>query len=159
MDQLPVLVAAPGKGSFYVYLPPGYGTTTRRYPVLYMLHGRNGHAKSFLEMGPQHDLDRLIATRAIPPMIVVLVQDRPGLSSWHNVGRRHRETYVVEVQELVNWVLRTIPTRPGRAIAGSSMGRFGAMNVALNNPLRFAVVESWLGYFNNLEGAREQDGP
>ena len=149
----------PGKGSFYVYLPPGYGTTTRRYPVLYMLHGRNGHAKSFLEMGIQQDLDRLIATHAIPPMIVVLVQDRSGLSSWHNVGRRHSETYVVEVQELVDWMLRTIPTRSGRAIAGSSMGGFGAMNVTLNNPLRFSVVESWLGYFNNLEGALNDDAP
>ncbi len=56
-------------------------------------------------------------------------------------------------------MLRTIPTRTGRAIAGSSMGGFGAMNVALNNPLRFAVVESWLGYFNNLEGVRERDAP
>jgi enterochelin esterase-like enzyme len=149
----------PGKGSFYVYLPPGYDAARRRYPVLYMLHGRNGHAKSFLGMDLQQDLDRLIAAHAIPPMIVVLVQDRPGLSSWHNVGRRHSETYVVEVQELVDWMLRTIPTRAGRAIAGSSMGGFGAMNVALNNPLRFAVVESWLGYFNNLEGLREQDAP
>jgi enterochelin esterase-like enzyme len=149
----------PGKGSFYVYLPPGYGTTTRRYPVLYMLHGRNGHAISFLEMGLQQDLDQLIDTHAIPPMIVVLIQDRPGLSSWHNVGRRHSETYVVEVQELVDWMLRTIPTRAARAVAGSSMGGFGAMNVALNNPLRFSVVESWLGYFNGLLGVLQTDAP
>jgi enterochelin esterase-like enzyme len=147
----------PGNGSFYVYLPPGYSTTARRYPVLYMLHGRDGHAISFLEMGLQQDLDHLIAARQIPPMIVILVQDRSGLSSWHNVGRRHSETYVVEVQELVDWMLRTIPTRSARAVAGSSMGGFGAMNVELNNPLRFGVVESWLGYFNGLDGVLQAD--
>jgi len=149
----------PGEGSFFVYLPPGYASTTRRYPVLYLLHGRNGHANAFLEIGIQESLDRLIAARAIPPMIAVMIQDRPGLKNWRDQGTRHSETYVIEVQELVDRMLRTIPARAARAIAGSSMGGFGAMNVALTNPLRFAVVESWLGFFNNLEGALRADQP
>jgi len=37
------------------------------------------------------------------------------------------------------------------------MGGFGAMNVALSNALRFAVVESWLGYFNHLGDELEAD--
>ncbi len=148
-----------GEGSFFVYLPAGYASTTRRYPVLYLLHGRDGHATAFLEIGIQESLDRLIADRAIPPMIAVMIQDRPGLDNWRNLGRRHSATYVIEVQELVDRMLRTIPTRAARAIAGSSMGGFGAMNVALANPLRFAVVESWLGFFNNLGGALRADRP
>ncbi len=149
----------PGEGAFFVYLPPGYASTTRRYPVLYLLHGRNGHAAAFLEIGIQETLDRLIDERAIPPMIAVMIQDLPGLNNWRDLGSRHSETYVVEVQELVDRMLRTIPTRAARAIAGSSMGGFGAMNVALANPLRFAVVESWLGFFNNLGGALRADQP
>ena len=47
---------------------------------------------------------------------------------------------------------RPSPTRAGRAIAGDSMGGYGAMNVALGHPQRFAVVESWLGFFNGLSG-------
>ena len=43
--------ALAGAGSFFVYLPPGYASTTRRYPVLYLLHGRQGHAQAFLEIG------------------------------------------------------------------------------------------------------------
>ncbi|MGA2319472.1 MAG: alpha/beta hydrolase-fold protein [Solirubrobacteraceae bacterium] len=147
-----------GEGSFFVYLPPGYASA-RRYPVLYLLHGRNGHATAFLEIGIQESLDHLIADRAIPPMIAVMIQDRSGLNDWRDLGRRDSATYVIEVQELIDRMLRTIPTRAGRAIAGSSMGGFGAMNVALANPLRFAVVESWLGYFNNLEGALRADRP
>ena len=50
------------EGSFFVYLPAGYRTAVRRYPVLYMLHGRDGHAEAFLEMGIQASLDGLIAT-------------------------------------------------------------------------------------------------
>jgi enterochelin esterase-like enzyme len=149
----------PGEGSFFVYLPPGYASTTRRYPVLYLLHGRNGHATAFLEIGIQESLDRLIADRAIPPMIAVMIQDRSGLNNWRDLGTRHSATYVIEAQELIDRMLRTMPTRSGRAIAGSSMGGFGAMNVALANPLRFAVVESWLGFFNNLEGALHADQP
>jgi enterochelin esterase-like enzyme len=146
-----------GEGAFFVYLPPGYVGGTRRYPVLYLLHGRDGHAAAFLEIGIQRTLDRLIDRRAIPPMIAVMVQDLPGLNNWRDLGRRHSETYVVEVQELVDRMLRTVPERSARAIAGSSMGGFGAMNVALTNPLRFAVVESWLGYFNNLQGQLRAD--
>jgi enterochelin esterase-like enzyme len=148
-----------GKGSFIVYLPPGYASSTLRYPVLYLLHGRDGHANSFLEIGIQQTLDRLIASGAIAPMIAVMIQDRGGPNNWRNVGRFHSETYVVEVQGLIDRMFRTIPSRSGRAIAGSSMGGFGAMHVALANPSRFAVVESWLGFFNGLGGELHADRP
>ena len=39
------------------------------------------------------------------------------------------------------------------------MGGFGAVHAALANPDRFAVVESWLGYFNNLDGELRADRP
>ena len=112
----------PGEGSFLVYLPPGYASTTGRYPVLYLLHGHNGHATAFLEIGIQETLDRLIGEGAIPPMIAVMIQDQSGLNNWRNIGGGHSETYVVEVQELIDRMLPTIATRAGRAIAGSSMG-------------------------------------
>jgi len=148
-----------GRGSFLVYLPPGYASTTAHYPVIYLLHGRNGHATAFLEIGIQKSLDRLIARHAIAPMIAVMIQDRGGLNNWRDLGARHSATYVVEVQDLIDRMLPTIATRAGRAIAGSSMGGFGAMHVALANPYRFAVVESWLGYFNNLGRELSSDRP
>jgi enterochelin esterase-like enzyme len=146
-----------GKGSFLVYLPPGYVSTTRHFPVLYLLHGQNGHADAFLQIGLQARLDRLIEQGAIPPMIAVMIQDASGDNNWQNIGRRHSETYVLEVQELVDHMLPTIPTRAGRAIAGSSKGGYGAMLVALGNPHRFAVVESWLGFFDSLGGRLRRD--
>jgi enterochelin esterase-like enzyme len=151
--------ALAGKGSFIVYLPPGYTSSTLRYPVLYLLHGRDGYANAFLEIGIQQSLDRLIGSGAIAPMIAVMIQDRGGPNNWRDVGRFRSETYVIEVQELIDRMLRTIPTRAGRAIAGSSMGGFGSMHVALANPYRFAVVESWLGFFDGLGGELRADRP
>ncbi len=48
-------------GSFFVYLPPGYASTTRHYPVLYLLHGNSQPATAFLQIGLQEELDQLIA--------------------------------------------------------------------------------------------------
>jgi enterochelin esterase-like enzyme len=127
--------------------------------VLYLLHGRDGYAKAFLEIGIQATLDRLIGSGAIAPMIAVMIQDRGGPGNWRNVGRFQSESYVIEVQGLIDRMLRTIPSRAGRAIAGSSMGGFGAMHVALANPHRFSVVESWLGFFDGLDGELRADRP
>jgi S-formylglutathione hydrolase FrmB len=137
-------------GSFFAYVPPACAAPPGRCATLYVLHGRDGHPDAFLEMGIQRTLDRLITRRSIPPLIVIMPQDRPGLQSWKDLTYHHSATYVVEVQELVDRMFRTDPERSARAIVGSSMGGFGAMNVALANPLRFSVVESWLGFFDNL---------
>jgi S-formylglutathione hydrolase FrmB len=56
-------------------------------------------------------------------------------------------------------MFRTVPARAARAIAGSSMGGYGAMHVALANPYTFSVVESWLGFFDGLEGELRADAP
>ena len=56
-------------------------------------------------------------------------------------------------------MLPTVPARGARAIAGDSMGGYGAMDVALANPYRFGVVESWIGFFNGLEDKLRADRP
>jgi enterochelin esterase-like enzyme len=152
-------VALRHTGSFHVYLPPGYASTASRFPVLYLLHGNSQPATAFLELGLQEELDRLIAHRDIPPMIAVMIQGGPGSNNWRNVGGMHYESYVLEVQELIDRMLPTIPARGARAIAGDSMGGYGAMNLALGNPYRFGVVESWLGFFNGLGDELRADRP
>ena len=146
-----------GSGRFFVYLPAGYASTTMRYPVLYLLHGNDQPATAFLEIGIQAQLDRLIARHAIPPMIVVMIQGGPGANNWRLWEGRDYGAYVLEVQRLVDRMLPTVPARAARAIAGDSMGGYGAMRAALENPYRFSVVESWLGFFNGLEGALHAD--
>jgi enterochelin esterase-like enzyme len=147
-------------GSFYVYTPPGFNSRSgARYPVLYLLHGNDQSATAFLQIGLQHELDRLIASHAIPPMIAVMIQGGTGANNWRNLGNLYYESYVLEVQEMIDQMLPTIASRGGRAIAGDSMGGYGAMELTLDNPSRFGVVESWLGFFNGLEDQLRIDRP
>jgi hypothetical protein len=146
-------------GSFLVYLPAGYAATTRHYPVLYLMAGNTQSDSAFLQIGVQGELDRLIAQHAIPPLIAVMIQGGPGSNNWRNSGPLRYESYVLEVQRLIDRMLPTIAERDARAIAGDSMGGYGAMNTAVSNPYRFGVVESWIGFFNGLEGQARADSP
>ena len=152
-------VALHGRGSLLVYLPAGYASTTHRYPVLYLLHGNNQLATAFLQVGLQGELDRLIARHVIPALIAVMIQGGRGANNWREFGGQDYEGYVLEVQKLVDRTLPTVADRTGRAIAGDSMGGYGAMNVALAHPDRFTAVESWLGFFNGLDGELRADRP
>jgi len=56
-----------------VYTPPDYATGTRKYPVLYLLHGGGGDEDAWLTMGRANIiLDNLIAQGKAKPMIVVM---------------------------------------------------------------------------------------
>jgi enterochelin esterase-like enzyme len=146
-----------GEGSFLIYLPPGYASTNAHYPVVYLLHGDGQTDSSFLQIGVQRTLDRLIARHTIPPTIAVMIQGGPGTNNWLNIGATRYEAYVLEVQHLIDRMLPTIPDRGARAIAGYSMGGYGAMHIALTHPRSFAVAESWLGFFDGLEGRLRAD--
>jgi enterochelin esterase-like enzyme len=154
------------RDQYLVYLPPGYRAKgTRRYPVLYLLHGDNEPASSFLRLGLQPTLDRLIRSHAIAPLIAVMLQGAPLTNNWRNTygtaGRTEPQynAYIGELQQLTDRVLPTIPDRASRGIAGYSMGGFGAMNVALTQLRSYSVVESWEGFFNNLSGQLAADRP
>jgi enterochelin esterase-like enzyme len=145
------------EGSFLVYLPPGYAATTAHYPVLYLLHGHNEYDRSFLQLGLQGTLDELISSHKIRPMIAVMIQGGSGANNWRDLDGLHYESYVVEVQRLIDRMLPTVRNRGARAIAGYSMGGYGSLNVALSNPEAFSVAESWCGFFNGLEGKLHAD--
>ncbi len=144
--------------SFLVYLPPGYRAGgARRYPVLYLLHGDGQLAGSALQFGLASTLDTVIANGELHPLIVVIPQGATHTYNWRDVGSQHYEAYVLETQELTDRLLPTVADRAGRAIAGFSMGGYGAMNIALGHLDRFSVVESWLGFFNGLDGELQAD--
>jgi S-formylglutathione hydrolase FrmB len=154
------------RDQYLVYLPPGYrASAMQRYAVLYLLHGDNQPARSFLRLGLQPTLDRLIRAHAIAPLIAVMLEGNGLTNNWRNTaGSRGRpgpqyNAYIGEVQQMTDRVLRTIPDRASRGIAGYSMGGFGAMNVALTQLRNYSVVESWEGFFNNLSGQLEADRP
>jgi enterochelin esterase family protein len=63
----------------HVYTPPGYETSTEKYPVLYLLHGAGDCDDSWTSVGRAHDiLDNLIAVKKAKPMVVVMPAGHTG---------------------------------------------------------------------------------
>jgi len=129
-----------------VFLPPGYFDGTRRYPVLYLLHGWGGWDTKLQDS--EWDLyktftiaDAMMRDGQMPPLIIVVPEG--GHYYWfnHAVDNERWGDYVAS--EVVNYVdanFRTLPRRESRAIGGLSMGGLGAIQLALNHPTEFSVV-------------------
>jgi len=121
--------------------------TTGPLPVVYLLHGRDSSAAEWLRLGNvAPTLDRLIAERRIPPLMVVLPDAANG---WYVDGpAMAMETAVVrDLAADVERRYRARTDRGGRAIAGNSMGGFGAIRIALGHPWRYAAAASMSGAF------------
>ena len=148
------------RASFFVYLPPGYvAGGAHRYPVLYLLHGDDQLADAWQQFGLTDTLDTVIRSGKLQPLIAVIEQGARRTENWRNIGANRYEDYVMETQQLADRMLPTIADRRARAIIGFSMGGYGAMHIALRHLDAFSVVESWLGFFNNLDGELRADAP
>jgi enterochelin esterase-like enzyme len=138
----------------YVYLPSGYARhPRRRYPVLYLLHGFPGRPLAFIETVQMGIIDDVLATRhRAPPLILVMPFGSTGTftdKEWVNGISPHERWASFVAHDVVGAVdarYRTIPDAAGRAIGGLSEGGYGAINIALQHPREFSVVESWSGY-------------
>ena len=102
--------------AFQVYLPDGYGRGDLRYPVLYLLHGAGGDEASWAKDGAiKETADRLIASAAIPPAIIVM----PGCRTcwWVDGAVDKAETaFWTELIPTVTQRYRSIERRSGRTI-------------------------------------------
>jgi enterochelin esterase-like enzyme len=137
-----------------VYLPPGYDSQpTRRYPVLYLLHGFPGTPRAFqheLRMGVIDDV--FTTQHRAQPLILVMPFGSTGQftdKEWANGYRSHQdwETFLArDVVHAIDSRYRTIRSGSGRALAGLSEGGYGALNIGLHHPGEFGVLESWSGY-------------
>jgi S-formylglutathione hydrolase FrmB len=138
----------------YAYLPPGY-TATKRYPVVYLLHGMPGSPSEYLQgTGLLAFADETIAAGRLRPFVAVMPAAGPAPKyngEW--AGPWEREV-VDGVVPFVDTYLSTLAAPAGRVVAGLSAGGFGAVYVALRHPTLFGAVESWSGYFRPL-----RDGP
>ena len=129
-----------------VYLPAGYDRdTSRRYPVVYLLHGIFDSSETWIEhFEIPAMLDRLIAAGDMPAVIAVLpnggnrygggyYRDSPTSGGWASFIAR----------DLVGFVdarFRTIARADARAITGHSMGGFGSIHVPMEIPGVFSVA-------------------
>lgn len=129
--------------NFLVYVPDGYDAGTDNYPVLYLLHGFGDNERAWVDKGSiQAKADRLIASSAIPPALIVM----PGCPRcwWADGAREKAETaFWSELVPTVARLYRTIETREGRVIAGLSAGGYGAIHLSLKYSDRFAAAAAF----------------
>ncbi len=138
--------AALGRPLVYsIYKPDG---AARDLPVVYLLHGRNSKPADWLDMAhAAQTVDRLIAARRIPPCLIVLPD---GGNSWY--AGAMATAIASELPAEIERRFAASPSRGQRAIAGNSMGGFGALGIALAYPERFAAAASMSGaLWTNLE--------
>ncbi|MDX6671317.1 MAG: hypothetical protein QOI91_1680 [Solirubrobacteraceae bacterium] len=149
-----------------VYLPPGYSSAAGRcYPLIVFLHGVPGQPEDFVTEGFVARMDALVAARRVAPFVAVFpagsaqpADDNEWADS-AKVPDQRWETYVTQdVLAFADRWYRLTPGPQGRAVAGMSMGGFGATNIALHNRGTFAAAASWSGYFNaNTPGVHDPD--
>jgi S-formylglutathione hydrolase FrmB len=157
-----------------VYLPPSYGARPeRRYPVAYYLHGLTGRETDWTAQGHiDAVLDSLIS-RGMPEMIIVMPDGDDGwYTTWNSLGdqaacrahppqRESAATYCVawphyddyiarDVVQFTDRKYRTVAERAHRAIAGLSMGGYGAMALSIGYPDVFGAAASHSGVLSPL---------
>ncbi len=129
----------------FVFLPPSYAKNkTRRYPVLYALHGYSIGAEQWTkEIHVPQTIEGAFAKGA-QEMIVVL----PDSKTVHNgsmysssVTTGDFERYVShDVVTYVDAHYRTIPKRASRGLVGHSMGGYGATRIGMKHSDVFGSV-------------------
>jgi len=133
---------------YQVVLPAGYSGSQEHYPVLYLLHGWQGDETNFAS------LTHLVEDASAYKLIVVTPRAE---NSWYvNSATRAKDRYADYVfQDLIAEVdarYRTIASPHARAVAGISMGGYGAMLLSLRHPGAFAFAASISGAFAGPSG-------
>ena len=148
-----------GRTRVNVLLPGDYDPSgATRYPVLYLLHGAIADYNDWHASGQITALvDDVSAAEGLPPFIVVMPDGGHygWYSDWYGSDTGSSGTPPAwsqyHIGELIPWIDRTFPTiadRSGRAIAGLSMGGFGAMSYTARHPDLFAAAGSFSGALN-----------
>lgn len=136
-----------------VYTPPGYDPT-RKYPVLYLLHGIGGDETEWEHVAkPNLLMDNLLAEKKAVPMIIVMPNGRAQKDD-RPVGNVYASApaFAAFEMDLLQDVIPTIESRYSvqadrehRALAGLSMGGGQSLNFGLGHLDKFA----WIGGFSS----------
>ena len=127
-----------------VYLPPSYANGhSRRYPVVYALHGYSiNNEKWSTEIKTPQTVEGAFAT-GTREMIVVLADAQTlhnGSMYSNSVTTGNWEDFMSH--DLVTYIdehYRTIANRASRGIAGHSMGGYGTVRIAMKHPEVFSA--------------------
>ena len=127
---------------YRVTLPSAYvANDTKRFPVVYLLHGLMGHFNNWTD---KTALEQYVREKGF---IVVTPEGEDGwyTDSASKAGDKYESYIIQELLPEIDKKFRTVPDRQHRAIAGLSMGGFGSVKYGLKYPELFSFVGSFSG--------------
>lgn len=144
------LMGDPAWDEVTVYLPPSYSSQrSKRYPVVYLLHGFAANHRAFMKGAYQNlnvriSMDSLIRAGAVKEMIVVTPNARnffDGSFYANSPVTGNWEDFIV--RDLVSHIdrrYRTIRSRTARGLTGHSMGGYGTLRIGMRHPETFSAL-------------------
>ncbi len=139
---------------YSIYLPPGYDSSERSYPVLYLLHGYSDDETGWIQFGEANKIaDKGIANGDFSSCIIVMPD---GKVSWYcnsaDGTDPWEDMFVKEFIPFIEKEYRIRSKKEFRAIAGLSMGGNGSLLLAMHNPELFSTcVAMSAGTFTDEE--------
>jgi S-formylglutathione hydrolase FrmB len=133
---------------YCVYLPAGYDaaaapTLSKRYPVLYFLHGLGDNEQTLFNSGGWTLLDDLRNQHKMGDFLIVAPEGRRSFYINSVDGSvRYSDFFLQEFLPHIESKYRVRPGRAGRAISGISMGGYGALRFAFAHPELFSAVSA-----------------
>ena len=146
LEELRVFSPALGRQTgVRVLTPDGFDPATDHLPVLWLLHGGFGTERDWTDVGAAQQLTEGLA--------LIVVMPAAGTGGWYTnwtrtpqEGAQNWQTYHLdELRPFVEARYATRTDRAGRAVAGLSMGGFGAMHYAAIRPELFGFAASFSG--------------
>ena len=159
---------------FNIYLPEGYGTSERRYPVIYLVHGwgvdEDAWPSSSLQVQKvaddldlqaiivMPDGDRGVYINSVTPAdYKACMNEAPPVRNSREpreefcVRRANYEDYMLEdIIPYIDRHYRTLPTRLARGVMGESAGGLASFHLALRHKDLFSTVAAHSGAVSML---------
>ena len=150
---------------YAVYLPPDYESSSRSYPVLYLLHGAGDDQTGWIQFGEVlHIADKAIEEGKSTPMIIIMPDANTGTRGYFNSVKndwRYEDFFFEEFIPHIEEAYRIKASKRYRAIAGLSMGGGGSFMYALHRPDYFSSacpLSAFVGY-SSIERLRNRLNP
>ncbi len=123
-DSVPVII----------YLPPCYDDLDRRYPVLYLLHGKPQGENHWQILGVESALEEAYRDDTLHPLIVVMPhQPEPLFSSTDGGPGSYEDEFINGLVPFIDRTYRTIVQVDSRGLAGVSRGGVWALEIGFRN--------------------------
>lgn len=155
----------------WVYLPPDYEKSNRRYPVIYLQDGQNSFDKktSFLgEWNVDETMETLFAEKKTHGVIAVGIENGGAkraeeyVPAWMGLvenaqGERYAEFVAETLKPFIDSKFRTKPGRESTAVAGSSAGAIISFHIGTEYPDVFSKIGAFSFTLPASAAARIED--